>query len=77
MTEDTRCVQCGHDPATRNNSQRECSHPDCQHRKRYTATPGVDFHGDTAPGALLCMFCLRGGHYAADCPQAAKARKHR
>ncbi len=72
MTE--RCGTCGHSPATRNNSTNECSHTSCPHRKSLTASWGGDMHGDTAPADMVCMICLRTGHYSEDCPQERKRR---
>lgn len=71
-----RCDTCGEHPATRNNAVRECSHVDCPHRRRATAW-GSDMHGDTEPASLVCMNCLRAGHYAADCPRAPQALERR
>lgn len=70
----TRCAVCGHPPGAMNNDRRECSHVDCPHRRNLTAGWGGDMHGDTMPSELLCMYCLRPGHYADDCPKAKAQR---
>lgn len=44
----SRCTTCGRDPQHMNSPVAECSHPDCQHRRR---APELDHHehiGDAA-----------------------------